>query len=79
MTTHCDVINAVLLDFTILINLQSGFEQCLVGRGFRKARKLGILWPHSGGQNILNILDFQFSSWAIQGRLLFLPEMSLSI
>lgn len=30
MTTHGDVINATFLNFTILVNLQNGYKQCLL-------------------------------------------------
>lgn len=32
-----------------------------------------------GTKNILNILDFHFSSWTMPNHLLCLPEMSLGI
>lgn len=49
MTTHCDVIHAAFLNFTILLSLQK-WVQAVPGRaGIREARKLGILWPCSGG------------------------------
>lgn len=74
MTTHCDVINALFLNFTIFINLQKGSKQCSVWRGIREARKLGILCPYSGGQKYS---EFSFSLLG-QARLLAFPPWNVT-
>lgn len=42
MTTHCDVINAAFLNFTILINLQNGSKQYLLSmEGCKRSQEVG--------------------------------------